>query len=193
MSEKKKLQRLNTPIGEALWAHVHQPKKPFDDKGAPKFQIDVVFDPKQPDWAAFTADIRKQLQDMPTQTDKRTGEQMKKQSPIKRELDTNDQPTGRLVASFKTSAQFKPGVFDKFGKPLLESMLIGNGSKVRVNYSPNVYDGFGAGINFYLNAVQVVELVEYQKQSASAYGFDSATPTPEEAAAVGAGDDNIPF
>lgn len=179
MSDKPKLEKLVTPIGEAYWAHLHTPKKPFEDKGEPKYQLEVVFDPNDPQWGPWVDKIRKQLVALPVKTDPRTGEKMAKQSPIKRELNEQDQPTGRLVATFKTSARFKPGVFDRYGQPIPETVLIGNGSKVKVNYSPNTYEGFGGGINFYLNAVQVMELVEYKKQSASAYGFSTETP-PEE-------------
>ena len=56
--------------------------------------------------------------------------------------------------------------------PTNGQLLIGNGSKVRVAYTENVYEPFGGGINLYLNAVQVIELVEYQNKSAQAYGFD---------------------
>lgn len=194
MSEKPKLQKLISPIGEAMWAHVHTPKKPFEDKGEPKFQIDVLFDPKDPAWEPLVTDIRKQLVDLPDQWDKKKDPPVKmmKQSPIKRELNEQDQPTGKLVATFRTSAKFKPGVFDKYKRPVPPETMIGNGSKVRVAYSPNTYEGFGGGINFYLNAVQVMELVEYQNKSADSYGFDGEAP-PDENDAQPSGNDNIPF
>ena len=181
MSEKVKLERLLTPVGEAMWAHVHVPKKPFEDKGEAKFMIDVVFDPKDPAWAPWVDGLRKQLAALPVQTNKATGEKMPKQSPVKRELDAKDEPTGRLIATFKTSERFKPGVFDKFKRPIPPTILIGNGSKVKVAYSPNTYDAFGGGINFYLNAIQVLELVKYQAQSADNYGFTGEELKPGEA------------
>jgi hypothetical protein len=199
MSDKAKKQKLVTPIGEAMWAHVHQPKPPFVDergqtKGEPKYQLDVVFDPKEPAWAQFANSIREQLKALPQQPDKRTGEAMPKQSPIKRELDNEDKPTGRLVATFKTGTTFKPGVFDRYGQPIPETTLVGNGSKVKVSYTPNTYEGFGGGINFYLNAVQVMELVEYQKQSASAYGFETeALPEGSPESDTNGGDSSVGF
>lgn len=173
MSEKK--ERKMTPIGEAKWSHVHFPKPAFVDehgnaKGTPKYQIDVIFSQDNTEWAAWAKKVMEALRALPEQTNK-TGEKLQKQTPIKRELDENDQPTGRYYVTFKTSDKFKPGVFDLFGKPVPETTLIGNGSKVRVSYVENTYAAFGGGINFYLNAVQVVELVEYNKQTAEAYGF----------------------
>jgi len=154
-----------TPIGYASWAHIHSPKKPFTDKngqtkGDPKFCIDVVFSKDDAGWNEWANDIMAKMKALPEQVDKKTGDPIKKQNPIKRELDADDNPTGRFYVSFKTSDKFKPGVFDKYGEAIPDTVMIGNGSKVRVNYSGNIYDAFGGGINFYLNAVQVIELVE---------------------------------
>lgn len=177
MSEKK--ERLVTPIGEAKWAHVHTPKAPFEGKGTPKYQIDVVFKQEDPEWSKWAKGVMERFKALPDQIEKSTGDKMQKKSPIKRELDENDQPTGRFYVTFKTTDKFKPGVFDTYGKPV--EKLVGNGSLVRVNYCENVFDGFGGGINFYLNAVQVVALVEYGNQTAEAYGFPvEAAPAEEE-------------
>ena len=191
MSEKK--ERKTTPVGEAKWAHIHNPKVAFVDehgnkKGDPKYQIDVVFSKDDPMWAPWAKTVMENLRAMPEQIDKKGGVTLQKQTPIKRELDENDQPTGRFYVTFKTSDKFKPGVFDQYGKVMPETTLIGTGSKVRISYIENVYQGFGGGINFYLNAVQVVNLVEYKPQNAEAYGFpvesqdDSKPP-----------DDDVPF
>lgn len=202
-----KYEKLVSPVGEALWAHVHKPKPAFKDergtvKGEPKFQIELILDPaKDPAAKAWTDALRAQLQAIPTQKDK-DGKDKPKQSPIRRELDEQDQPTGRLIALFRTSEKFPPGVFDRYGRKLPATALVGNGSKVKVGYSPNTYKEFGGGINFYLNAVQVLELVEYKGQTAESAGFEveplpaDAPPLPSEQPAAEAGDaneDNIPF
>lgn len=212
-----KLERLITPVGEAKWAHVQKPKAAFigngKPKGEPKYQIDVVFEKDDKDWSAWAAEIMKQIRAMPQQFKKQTREQLakkekpeplEKQVPIKSEYDADDKPTGRFFVTFKTGAEYKPGLFDKYGRPFPPDVLVGNGSKVRVNYSPNVYEAFGGGINFYLNAVQVVELVEYKGQSAENYGFDTSEPPPgegfagagptdEEAEANASEGDGVPF
>lgn len=175
-----------TPVGEAKWAHIAKPKAPFKDeqgrtKGDPKYQIDVVFDPKaDPTWAEWAKAVMAQIKALPEEVDKRTGDKMQKQNPIKRELDANDQPTGKFYVTFKTSEKFKPPMFDRYGKPLDENTMIGNGSKVRVAYVENVYTAFGGGINFYLNAVQVLELVELGNRSATSYGFDAEAAPVED-------------
>lgn len=174
MSEKK--ERKITPVGEAKWAHVHTPKAAFVDehgqtKGQPKYQIDVYFDSGDPEWEIWAKDIMDKIRAMPDHVDKGTGEKKPKQIPIKNELDENDKKTGRYYVTFKTSDKFKPGVFDLYGHIIPETTLIGNGSRVRVSYTENQYHTFGGGINFYFNAVQVLDLVEYQPQDATAYGF----------------------
>lgn len=170
MSETTKKERLVTPVGEAKWAHVHVPKQPFEAKGEAKYQIDVCFDKDSPEWAKWATALMERLRAIPTQTD-RAGRVMEHQPPIKQELDSDDKPTGRFYTTFKTGEKFKPAVFDKFGQPVPETSLVGNGSKVRVNYTPSEYKGFGGGIALYLNAVQVLELVEFKPQTASAFGF----------------------
>lgn len=54
----------------------------------------------------------------------------------------------------------KPSIFDRDGNPLKEGTLIGNGSKVICKV--RVYDT-AKGVGCTLEAVQVVDLIEYQK------------------------------
>jgi hypothetical protein len=191
---------LLTPVGEAKWAHVHTPKPAFKDKngtqkGEPKFQIDVVFSQDDPEWKSWASAVMAELKELPVQIEKTTGESMKKQSPIKRELDSDDKPTGRFYVTFKTGAEFKPGVFDKHGALIPEGVLIGNGSSVKVCYTKNKYEAFGGGLNFYLNAVQVLELVEFKQMSAQGYGFavvEGSSPFSEAPQDPGNPDD-LPF
>lgn len=193
----EKIKRLLTPVGFAKWAHVHTPKAPFQEKdgkpkGDPKFMIDVCFNVDDLGWKEWATALKAAIVALPAQMDKHTGSPIAKQMPIKRELDIDDQPTGRWYVTFKTSEKFKPPVFDKFGIAIPETILIGNESKVRIAYSPVEYTAFGGGIALYLNAVQVVELVEYRASTADAYGFDVETPTTAEtSAAAGNAFDNF--
>lgn len=170
MSETEKRERKITPTGLAKWACLITPKEAFVDKktgkskGDPKYCIDVVFDPNDPVWAAWAAALQQEIK-------KIGGTNM----PIKKEYDQNDEPTGRLYAVFKTSDKFQPKIFDRHGVQL-EGVKIGNGSKVKVSYLENEYTTFGGGINLYLNAVQVIELVEYKTYTADSYGFDIDAP-----------------
>lgn len=163
MESKEKKERKVTPMGLAKWAHLTTPKQYIDKgkpMGEPKYCIDVVFDPKDPAWAAWAKNLQDSI--------KKMGGTL---SPIKKEYDQNDEETGNLYAVFKTSDKVQPRAFDKHGV-LLENIKIGNGSKVRVSYIENEYKAFGGGINLYLNAVQVLELVEYSSYNAAGYGFE---------------------
>ncbi len=197
----EKMKRLLTPVGFAKWAHVHTPKAPFQEKdgkakGDPKYMIDVCFSANDPEWITWAGALKAAIMALPAQTDKHTGSPIAKQMPIKRELDIDEQPTGRYYVTFKTGEKFKPPVFDRFGIAIPESILIGNESKVRVAYSPAEYLAFGGGIALYLNAVQVIELVEYRASTADAYGFEVETSATAEASAGHAFSDfpdDIPF
>lgn len=181
MADNKK-QQFTTPVGEAMWAHLAKPRafqEKGKDAGAPKFSIEVYFKPEDPAWKEFLDTLKTACGG--------------KKLPIKGEDDEHEQKTGRAYASFKTGEKFKPHMFDKYNNKMEENILLGNGSKVRVNFSPNEFTAFGGGVNFYLNAVQVVDLIE--PQSAKGYGFD-AEPLP----AGGAGaakppqeEDDLPF
>ncbi len=192
-SEKK--EKHVTPVGFAKWAFVHKVKpSQFADKD-PKFQIEVYFDPNDAAWKDWASKVMADFRALPDQFAKNpeTGikEVIKKRPPIKREVDAAEQPTGRMYISLSTGEKFPPRVFDKTGQPIPATVAIGNESKVRVSYIQNAYEGFGGGINFYLNAVQVLDLVEYQAGSAKDYGFDVEAP------AAGSGgsshDDGLPF
>jgi len=161
-----KTEKLLTPIGECKWAHVQEPKPGFSDKDEPKYCINVVFDPKDKAWMKWAEDMKEQAEEA-------GGGNPVKWEKIKDPKDESKKvKTGLLTVQFHTGAKFKPGLFDANGVPLADGVLVGNGSKVRVNYSPKEYTGFGGGITLYLNAVQVLELVEFGENKAVDYGFD---------------------
>jgi len=148
-----------SPLGEAKWAHIHEPKPPYQGKGDPKFEIDVVFE-KGGEWDAIGKEVA-------TISKENGFEQM----PIKKEKDKEGEYTGRFFIRFKTGEQYPPKVFDKFGQIIGPETLVGNGSTVRVAYTMAEYSAFGGGITFYLQAVQVDDLVEYKGNSATDFGF----------------------
>lgn len=84
--------------------------------------------------------------------------------------------------------KYRPAVFDAKNNKLPVSVIIGGGTKARLDVSINAYDGFGGGINLYLNATQVLDLVE---GGSSKSNFDEsegfAYDGPEETESFGAG------
>jgi hypothetical protein len=92
---------------------------------------------------------------------------------------------GNLVVSFKMKASGvteagkawsrKPALFDAKGKPLGEGVNIGGGSTLIVSYTPSPFYTalIGAGISLRLEAVQVIDLKEYQGSTADSFGFEA--------------------
>ncbi|MGH7198874.1 MAG: hypothetical protein ACREH5_09085 [Candidatus Omnitrophota bacterium] len=181
----EKRDRIVTPIGAAKWAHVFKPQEGYSKKDKPKFKIDVCFDAENPEWKAFCGTIKKMVDALPAGTDENTGAPAARKYPFKREVDADDKPTGRWFIQAKTGEQYPPKVFDKFGKEMDGSKMVGNESKVQISVMPTPYEGFGGGITLYLNAVQVLDLVEYKGQTADSYGF-SSEPMPNEPTPNGA-------
>lgn len=92
--------------------------------------------------------------------------------------------TGNVVILAKTNATYKTkkgetkerriDFFDARGKKMKAAPQIGGGStlKLGVTMRPYVVDSSNqVGVTFYLNAVQVIDLVTYGGRDASAYGF----------------------
>ena len=193
MNEKKA--KLLTPVGFAKWAWLNKPKLFKDEKGnpkgEPKFQIEVYFDPTNPEWKTWAGTLQALINSIPVQKNG-DGEPMPKQKLFRKELDEHDVPTGRFFVTFKTNEKFKPGVFDKYGQEMPDSVMVGNESAVRVNYSPSTYTAFGGGVNLYLNAVQVINLIEYKSHTAKSFGFEAEALPPGQSAPPQAEDD-LPF
>lgn len=63
---------------------------------------------------------------------------------------------------FKSTSKQKPKIFDSKGKPVLNSdeLNIGGGTVMKVSFSATVKQD-RTGVTAYLNAVQIIDLVEY--------------------------------
>lgn len=96
---------------------------------------------------------------------------------------------GTKLVKFKSKSEYvrngqiiqrKINIYDKFGKELDESIDIGTGSKIRINFTPNVFYASPAshGVTLRINAVQVLELVPKGTRTAASYGFD-CEPQPD--------------
>lgn len=64
-----------------------------------------------------------------------------------------------------------PLLFDAAKNRLPEDTKVGGGSTIKCAVTPSLYDGFGGGVKLYLEAVQVIDLVTWEKD-ADAFGFD---------------------
>ena len=157
--KKPKRERYVSPVGEAKWAHLHSPKAPFQQGGQPRYQVDFVFDPNDPEAKAWAGGIEAERKRAGTAT------------LFKPEKNEQDQPTGRWFVTLKTGEQYPPQLFDAQGQALAAGTRIGNGSKIRCAYTIVPFSGFGGGVTLYLSAVQVVELRHFDGRTASDFGF----------------------
>ena len=71
-----------------------------------------------------------------------------------------DKKTGEIWLQAASGEQYKPALFGANNARIPAGVAIGGGSKARIDVTVNAYEGFGGGINLYLNAVQVIELRE---------------------------------
>lgn len=75
---------------------------------------------------------------------------------------------GNVVFSFKSKQ--KPRLFDSQGKPITDEVAVGGGSQIKVAGSLGPYNkGANMGVALYLNAVQIISLVEF---SSSPFGAE---------------------
>ena len=124
--------------GEAYWAHVITPNTKFNPDG--EWSIEVCnLDAKNKKIAEGDGLTIKNKDD-----------------------DRGDFVTLKQYARTKDGSPRKISVKDSQRNPFPNDKLIGNGSKVNVSYFPKEYTVYGDGVKGYLNAVQVVDLVEYK-------------------------------
>ena len=123
--------------GDAFWAHVITPNTKFNPDG---------------EWSIEVCNLDKANKKV-AETDGLT---------IKNKGDER----GDFV-TLKQYARSKDGSFrpmtvkDSERNVFPSSKRIGNGSSVNASYFPKPYTQYGGGVKGYLNAVQVVDLVEY--------------------------------
>lgn len=98
-------------------------------------------------------------------------------------LGMGETPDGDTYFKFKTKSTYttKAGdilnrvipIYDSQGKPLPKNTDVGHGSIVKVAYTIHPYYKTKTikGLTLYLNAVQVLELVEKGERDAGSYGF----------------------
>lgn len=186
--EKKKREVLVTPKGTAIWPKLTAPDTQFKKEG--EYSVKLALEPsKDPKVQGFLDELQARfdayIDEVKAEVGPVKAKKLKLNEPFTPELDEAGEETGRVLVKFGMAAQFtdkktgqtktmKPTIFDARGNPLANPPEIGNGSVLRVSYSIGGYNTPQAtGIKLYLNAVQIVELVEFGGGSnAKAFGFD---------------------
>lgn len=160
---KAKKQTVVSPFSEAKFSYLNRPDTKFDqEKG--KFSVHLVMDPEDQMHAAFL----KKIEDI-AKAAVGAGATI----PVRDDKDRDGNLTGMKLVKF--ASLYRPKILDMAKKPL--EAEVGSGSVIRVSALVNVYKGKGgkSGINLYLLAVQVKELVEPAGARAEDFGFEAET------------------
>lgn len=181
-----------SPRGEAQWAKVLGEPTAFEDN--PKaWSVSLVLDPSDPETIAFTERLEKCFEEFhgPKARVSRNG------WPFGEQTTKDDKgrqvPTGKIEFRFKRKEMTAKGhvkdapiVVDSKKNLWPQEQLIGNGSKIKVAFSPWGWEMAGAkGMSLELEQVQVLELVEYAGRDVDPFaeedGYVVATPAAQSA------------
>lgn len=172
--------------GTAYWAHITKPEtfnekeigytimvKPDDNETTEKLNnyLENLFNEEEANLAIKVN--RKKPMNLPVKEDANAGECFKAKTNHFYKNKTTGEITPKVLPIFK-----------KDGSVLEQGVLVGNGSKVCIDVTPNVYamSSVNYGVTLRLNAVQVLDLKEYSAtKSAESYGFttEASEETPE--------------
>jgi len=182
---KSKRVRITTPKGIAKFPRLSSPDTKFNPDG--EYRVTLLLDPEKDKEFLDELDAMADAAVQKAQEEnKKYRKVMQRQEPYKMELDQDGEETGKVEVKFKMRAHvkskdgkeysFAPALFDAQGKPIDPAKInIGGGSIIRVNFTPNPYfvaATKAVGISLQLNAVQVLELVQYNGGDAASFGFE---------------------
>ena len=167
-----------TPAGIAKYAWLSKPDTKFDPDGV--YKVNLILDPADPEVQEFLEGINNQLNDYhASELNKPKAKKLAKALPYKDDFNEDGDSTGMVSVALKTKAVVKDKetgltkpktlpIINKYGKPIPEGTSVGNGSTIKAAYSSFCTTVKGVCyLSLYLNAVQVLDLVEYSGN----YGF----------------------
>lgn len=114
-----------------------------------------------------------------------------------------DKKTKEITLQATSGEDYPPMLTDAKGREVPRSKVkVGGGTVAKVDVTVNYYDGFGGGINLYMNYVQIIELKkrghDIQEEEGFSYDGDDADDDGDDIGAparpsIDEDDDNIPF
>lgn len=188
MAEKKQRKRFTSPKGIAKYPWLSTPSTAFnkneyktglllkaDDETTEKF-LEFLNSLVDESYNEAVANLKKEGKIA-------AAKQVQKRYPYKSELDKETgEETGFIELNFTTQAVSKDGkprkmrLFDAKGVSINpDDVKVAGGSVIKVNFTPSNYymaASKEAGVKLYLNAVQVIELVEFGGGNAADFGFE---------------------
>jgi hypothetical protein len=168
-----KKQQFITPIAEARWSYLLTARKQYDETKPPAFSTELLMPSASKEAQTF-------LKEMQEQFDKLHGLKAKRSQYAFPWGPDKEQGAALTVVKFKQAEMVNKTTGETFGAPKVvdannnpwDGRSIGNGSKLRIKF--DIYDwnrSAGCGISFQPKAVQVVELIEYEREG-DGDGFD---------------------
>jgi len=176
MANEKNYVKMVTPMGKAMYSKVNTVIDEF--KGKRKYMINVIItDPKEE--AKLKADITKLYEDA-QKSPQYKGKEWRARPRLG--WKTNKE-TGVTQFQFWTYAfdkdenQKTVPVFTKYGE-VISQKSIGNGSDIKVSFTPSVYyeSEDGNGVALYLNQIVVYNLIEYTGGATADFVFEEFVP-----------------
>jgi hypothetical protein len=182
-----------SPRGEALWAKVlGEAAEGYEDDAPRAWSISLLLDPSDPETIAFIERLEAQFWALHGKGVKVAANGWPFADETTKDEKGRPVPTGKVKFNFKRkeftakgNAKPAPVVVDAKKKAWPQEMLIGNGSKVKVAFSPWAWSGpSGKGMSLELESLQVLDLVPFEKaDAADAFseedGYEVATPESE--------------
>lgn len=190
MPVKKKLPTSRTPVGVAVYPHLNKPDTKFDTETGGKYRVKLSIPAKE--CGAFIKEIDKVYeQNIVKEAEARDQdvEDIRRANKPYTEEKVDGKKTGNILISFSMKAKGKakdgteweqrPQFFDGSGNNMPHDKLpqIGGGTKMCINctLAPWFVGSQGAGVTLRINAIQIIELVEYGgNKSANDFGFDTS-------------------
>lgn len=179
-----------TVPGEAIFPHLRTPDTKFDADGI--YSVKLALDGDSDEAQALKSQIDELMQGaydyaIETAPDEAKRKRVKKaDAPYTEEVDKDTgELTGRLLFGFKRPArvtrkrdgkvfEFTVNLFDAQRNELPDGVDVGFGSTIKVAYvaRPFYTAAVGAGVSMRLEAVQVLDLKQRGRRSATSFGFD---------------------
>jgi hypothetical protein len=185
MAEQKYL-RITTPKGTFRYPFVKAPDTRFNKDGVYKVDFLLTEEAAAPLMEQLDKLNKENFEKVQSELKPIKQKTLKMATPYAPDADDDGNETGLIKIKPKMNSQFKgkdgamvsmrPAVFDSKGAPIENIPLIGNGSEGKVNFTPMPYynpkDNV-CGLSIRLNGIQIIKLIPYSAQSASAMGFNS--------------------
>ncbi len=170
-----------TPVAPCLYPFLDKPDTRWKEDG--EYKVVLVFDQDDKFIAKLEKKALKEYKEKKASMKPAKAKALEYVSPVKQEVDEDNNETGNVRVSFKSNAIYKDKktgkyhdrklkMFDSKGTAIVVPNNIGNGSKVAVSFNPvgTVVKGVFY-LSLWMNAVQLSEIVEYNPDGSS-YGFD---------------------